>query len=112
MEDRLGTVVQDVLSQLGSGRIREVFARSIPGGMSEEYFREVLRDYAVTPVSPPPGADLAVRAYEVSTASTPTWAVDVPIWTREEGRSDLTLQLRIELDESDARIMVESLRVL
>ena len=102
----------DVLTDLGSGRIGDVFGHAVPGGMSEEYFREVLRDYDVTLVVPPAGVDLDMWLYPVSTATMPTWAIDVPVWTREEGRSDLTLKLRIEVVQGRTRVMVESLRVL
>ena len=71
MEEQVRRTAKHVLAELAAGRVAEVFARALPGGMSEEYFREVLRDYEVTLVAPPEDVEAEIRVYGVTTASTP-----------------------------------------
>lgn len=80
--------------------------------MTEEYFHEVLRAHDVTLVAPPVGVDFDMHLYRVVSASVPTWSIDVPVWTQEEGRSDLTLQLRAEVRHGRVQLTIEGLRVL
>ncbi|WP_193367728.1 DUF7668 domain-containing protein [Pelagibius marinus] len=40
------------------------------------------------------------------------WAVDLPLWTREEGRSDLTLALSIKEDNGKVLVEIDDLHVL
>ena len=40
------------------------------------------------------------------------WSVDVPMLTKEEGRSDLTLQLQVKLENGDVLVRIEALHVL
>jgi hypothetical protein len=108
----LESIVREILDDIGAGRIREVLARAAPDGMSEECFYDVLRACQVTPVAPPEGSDLQLEVYRNETSAQDAWAIDVPIWTQEEGRSDLTLKLWIEFDGLSYRVTLLSLRVL
>lgn len=50
---------------------------------------------------------------KVSSATLPTWSITVPLWTKEEGRSDLTLECTVidnGLQELD--IEIDNLHVL
>ena len=57
--------------------------------------RNVIRNYGRKVVSPPPDAYNKLDAVQVTGATVPTWSVRAPLWTEEEGRSDLTLELTI-----------------
>ena len=52
--------------------------------------------------------------YELVDPAPPGWTVDVDLWTREEGRSDLTLSLTLvgPSDEGEIRIEIDGLHVL
>lgn len=65
------------------------------------------RRLMVPPRATEPPLDVVARAHVGG------WSVDVPLWSVEEGRSDLTLQLTI-LDGSDGthRIEIDDLHVL
>ena len=41
-----------------------------------------------------------------------SWKVDIDLWTKEEGRSDLTLQVMVEEDPDQVRVQIEDLHVL
>lgn len=40
------------------------------------------------------------------------WAIDLPLWTLEEGQSDLTLSLVLSLLEDEAKLSITDLHVL
>jgi hypothetical protein len=54
--------------------------------------------------------DLDVIAVRYS--SHPTWSVRAPLWSREEGRSDLTLELTISRDGGRWNVEIDDLHVL
>jgi hypothetical protein len=74
--------------------------------------RAVIRDYGRKVVSPPPDAYKELDAVPVSGATVPTWSVRAPLWTEEEGRSDLTLQLKIAFESGTPSIELDDLEVL
>jgi hypothetical protein len=59
--------------------------------------RSVVEEYGRTLTAPGPDGDWWSHAevFEVKNAARPVLAVDVDLWTEEEGRSDLTLQLEL-----------------
>ncbi len=57
--------------------------------------RRVIQEYGRELVAPPDGAWLDLEPVPLPSAPRPTWALAIPLWTREEGRSDLTLELTL-----------------
>jgi hypothetical protein len=41
----------------------------------------------------------------------PTWSLRVPLWTKEEGRSDLEFQVTVSLVGDDAIVALDDIRV-
>jgi hypothetical protein len=48
----------------------------------------------------------------VAPSSPPCWHVALPLWTKEEGRSDLTLEMTFRKDEVEIEIEVDDIHVL
>ena len=72
-----------------------------------------VREYGRTLSVPPPGSEPALVVVEIRNARPRAWFVDVPLWSREEGRSDLTLQLRLVAAPAGGyRVELEDLHVL
>jgi hypothetical protein len=46
---------------------------------------------------PPADTPLPLDVVPVRRAEPPAWSVETPLWTVEEGRSDLTLQLTVRV---------------
>ena len=74
-------------------------------------FAEAIEEYGRTLVAPPP------EGYELMDVLEPPgeprmWMVDMPLWTEEEGRSDLTLQLRVIDEGEGVSIEVDDIHVL
>jgi hypothetical protein len=78
---------------------------------SDDFYR-VLKEYGKTFISPPTGAYSDIQPVRIINEEQPTWAVDAPLWTLEEGMSDLSIELTIVLGESGPTIQIDDLRVM
>ena len=63
--------------------------------LSADMIRGAVDDYGRTLIMPPDATFSNLDVIEVQTAAVPTWAVGVDLWTKEEGRSDLTLECTV-----------------
>lgn len=85
---------------------------SISGGMryTADQIAESVREYGRSVVSPP--ADLQLNVVKVEAAKN-TWSVYVPVFTKEEGRSDLTLEVTLtETGKPLCDVEIDGLHVL
>ena len=113
-EWRIMDALRDLLSLLARRKYRRVIASCATSRLTARDLKRVVRAYGATPVVPSEEAWEHMHAVRVTAAQDPTYAVDMPLWTAEEGRSDLELlctcsfrvsagtaqeSLRIELDD-------------
>lgn len=73
---------------------------------------KVIDDYGRTFVQLPANFGEYLDAVVIEGRSRPTWSVQVPLWTLEEGRSDLTLELTVTEEIDGPSIELDDLRVL
>jgi hypothetical protein len=92
MEAALKTEVQRLIVELVSGDYAGICARHANGRVSEADMARVVREYGCTLMAVPEDGWALVDVY-VSSRDPDHATVDVPLWTMEEGRSDLTLSL-------------------
>jgi hypothetical protein len=81
------------------------------GRLSSHELKKALKAYGRTIVTLPDEACDFVDVYPIK-GEKATWAVDVPLWTAEEGRSDLTLSLTISESQNGVRLEIDDLHVL
>jgi hypothetical protein len=76
--------------------------------LSAQEMRNAISGYGRKLVSPPDEAFELMDVVQVQGAHPPQWSVRMPLWTREEGRSDLSIEVtvvggaepfRMELDD-------------
>lgn len=85
---------EPVLELLGKLARRELLDLVGMGALSKETGKELEREiieYGATPIVPP---DLALLLAAASEDSRGAWTIEVPLWTREEGPSDLSIWIR------------------
>ena len=81
--------------------------------LAAEELREAVNDYGRRLVSPPEGGWTGRSIVEIEGAEPESWSVYVDLWTVEEGRSDLTLELTIRETAGDLYdVEIENLHVL
>ena len=110
MRNRL---IADLVSLLAGGKFEAVL-RNAPGSrVSAEELRLAVREYGRTLV-PLPIESYGLIDYIAVLGSAPLeWSAVVPLFTKEEGRSDLSLELSIFEQESGGhRVEVNNLHVL
>lgn len=92
----LESVVRKLVTTLADGEYEDVVAACSASRLSADDLRAVVSDYGRTLVAPPADAYLELDAVVIRDSAVPTWSVRAPLWTKEEGRSDLEFQLTIQ----------------
>jgi len=109
--ERFRPVIKDLVHELVVSNYSGLETDGRAGLFSAERLHEVVTDY-----SPCTFIDLPDEVWEQADAyyieRRGYWAVDVPLWTVEEGRSDLTLQVTIHETDDGFNIAIENLHVL
>jgi hypothetical protein len=111
MDAALTNAIRRLVSDLASGAFREVVADGRAGRLTAAELEAAVRTYGRTLVPLPDDAFALVETYELS-GDPNALAVDVPLWTIEEGRSDLTLSLTALRRGSAYDVQVDDLHVL
>jgi hypothetical protein len=87
---------------------------SLTGGsrLAAAEIEDAVSAYPATLVLPPSWADVPLDVVALEGVDPPGWAVVIPMWTREEGLSDLSLELTVFSDGAGYRIELDDLHVL
>lgn len=102
--------VRQVLAMLVAGSYDELVSSTPGSRVSAGELRGAVDDYGHTLVMP---RDASGRNWLKVDCSPDVWSVDVPLFTAEEGRSDLTLSLTIhQLGDGLYRAEIDDLHVL
>jgi hypothetical protein len=102
--------IAQLVALLVSKSYRELVDRGWVGRLTIQEIETAISEYGRSLVDPPPGFFDRADVYELTSGS--GWHVDVPLWTAEEGESDLTLSLSVRMDGNSASIGISDLHVL
>jgi hypothetical protein len=108
----LKATARSLAEQLARGEYEAVIAESSASRLRADDLRNVVRDYGRTLVAPPETAYQDLDAVAVRGTTPPRWSVRAPLWTKEEGRSDLTLELTVILNAVRVSFELDDLHVL
>ncbi|MGZ7460283.1 DUF7668 domain-containing protein [Pseudomonas sp. Ma2-10] len=100
----------DLIDALVNGNFDKISAKKWYGRLNKHDIEARLSEYGNTLVLPPASFVEKIDTYEYNDGS--GLALDVPLWTEEEGMSDLTLSLELIYDEKKAKLQMTDLRVL
>ena len=103
--------VRRLIEDLAAGRYAEIAADGRAGRLTEAELRTAVEQYGRTLVPLPADGEVLVDVYK-QTSQPDVVTLDVPLWTREEGRSDLTLSVTAIRQGETYTIEVDDLRVL
>jgi hypothetical protein len=79
--------------------------------LSASELQETFREYGRTIITLPDEVLNLADVHAVA-GQRVCWAVDVPLWTAEEGRSDMTLSLMISENSDGVQLEIDDLHVL
>ena len=81
--------------------------------LSANEIQYAIEEYGRTIIMPPISVFEELDVIEVTGAKPREWSVRCPLWTEEEGRSDLTLELSlVETPDGNLRIEMDNVIVL
>lgn len=95
-----------VINMLVNGEYDEVVKYTNGTRLPKAEIEYAIRDYGCTLANPPELAFEELDVVEVDNPSQREWSVRCPLWTKEEGRSDLSIELSM-IEESGEELRVE-----
>jgi hypothetical protein len=93
-----------IADMVGRDRIDSLFEWIDSTRVPLETFRTIIHEYPNTFVSPPLEWTKHLRPLQVRTAILPTWFVRIPLWSLQEGRSDLVVDIEITFQSEGPRL--------
>jgi hypothetical protein len=110
--DTIRKAASSLVESIAKGEYALAVRQNSASRLTEADLREIILQYGKKPVVPPESAYDSLDAVPIVAASAPTWSVRVPLWTEEEGRSDLTLEFTITLGQAGVIVELDDLHVL
>ena len=104
-------VIYQIVSTLADGEYTMVVRECYKSRLQAGDLAKAISDYGKTIVKPPSNFVEYLDCVAVRGRADPTWSVRAPLWTLEEGRSDLTLELTVTETERRTLIEIDDLRV-
>ena len=80
--------------------------------LSAQDMAQAISDYGRRLVVPPDDAFKLMDVVEVRNVKPPQWSVNMPLWTQEEGRSDLSIGVTLISYEEGFKIELDDIHVL
>lgn len=112
MNASIRRALQRIMDPLVRGDYAEVVRRAAASRVPPDDIARVVREYGRTLVMPPNDSYDWCDAVQVRRPGPATWSVWCPLWTRDEGRSDLALQATVIESATNAEeIEIDDIRV-
>lgn len=110
--DVVQTETRKIVDLIADGRYSAVLQECAKSRLTEIDIEKVLREYGCTIVHAPPELSDYLDVVTINGCTNPTWSVRTPLWTLEEGRSDITIELTIVDKPGRPSIELDDIRVL
>ena len=110
-QENMQAVVRSLITQIVNRDFEAAVRSCSSSRLSADDLREVIRTYGCKLIDLPEHAYDRLDVIEITDSNPPAWSVHVPLWSEEEGLSDLTLQLTIEKDRNQWNIELDDLLV-
>ena len=101
--------VQKLLSRLARRELPDLIAEGVLAPETASRIEQEIIDYGASPVIPP---DIALLLTSATAEGEHAWTIEAPLWTREEGPSDLTLWLHAHERESGLELELRGIAPL
>lgn len=112
MNEQLEQPVRQVIEHLVMAKFTELETLTRGQRLSAQEMAKVISDYGRKLVLPPDDAFELMDKIKVRNIRSKQWSVTMPLWTREEGRSDLSIEITLIADAEDLRIELNDIHVL
>jgi hypothetical protein len=111
-EDKINDFIQPLIARLVAGEYAQIEKITRGRRLPAQTMKRVVDGYGRTLIMPPLDAHDRIDVVEVKNACPAKWSVVMPLWTLEEGRSDLTLELTLTDRGGSFDVELDDLHVL
>ena len=112
MNEQLRQSVREIVELLANGEYIVVERLTNGVRLTAGEMAKAISDYGRHLVIPPGNAFDLMDMVEVRDAQPPRWSITVPLWTQEEGRSDLSLELTLIGGQKPFGVELDDIHVL
>jgi len=106
LNSRVVALIRQVIAWLVGGNFLDIEARSGGVRLSADLMRQAIEKFGRTLIMPPDEVFSNMDVIRVPNADRPTWSVRFDLWTKEEGRSDLSVECTV-IDRGDGELDLE-----
>ena len=104
--------VQGIITLLVEGRYADLESQTSGIRLNKEQIAYAVSSYGRRLVPPPDEAFELMEVAAVRDVTPPRWSIIMPLWTLEEGRSDLTLELTFVENGQTTTVELDDIHVL
>jgi hypothetical protein len=112
MNQQLKQPIQIVMEHLVAGTCSELETITRQKRLNASEMAIAISSYGRKFVLPPEYAYEFMEVVQIRNADPPQWFVEMALWTHEEGRSDLSIEVTITARENGFEIELDDIRVL
>jgi len=112
MHERLRENVAAVVALLVEKNFERLVSLTRGIRLSSEEIARAVADYGRILIEPPTEAYELMQVVPVEGSKPRKWSVTMPLWTQEEGRSDLSVSLTLIESPEGLRVELDDLHVL
>lgn len=110
LPDTVRAELRCLVRDLAAGRYDDIVATGRGGRLTAAELKQAVTRYHVHLADLPDQAFELAHVYQIG--GQPVYAVDLPLWTVEEGQSDLTLQVTVTFTTDRAVVSIDDLHVM
>ena len=110
--EQLRQPVRQFIEHLVAGKYAELETLTHGQRLNAQEMAKAISDYGRQLVLPPDDAFGLMDVVEVRDSQPRQWSVTMPLWTHEEGRSDLSIEVTLIKVEKGFRIELDDIHVL
>lgn len=112
MNEQFQQRLLDLVKLLVAGKYSEAEKMTNGVRLNSQEIAKAIEDYGRHLVLPPTDAFELMDVVEIRNAAPPRWSVTMPLWTREEGRSDLSLEVTMIGSKNTFEVELDDIHVL
>ncbi|MBI5722645.1 MAG: hypothetical protein HZA50_01715 [Planctomycetes bacterium] len=112
MKKHIQKTIQELIALLVARRYRDVESLTNATRLTANEIQGIISDYGRILVDPPDSAWQFMEIIEVKNSSPCKWSIVMPLWTQEEGRSDLSLEVTVIHGEKELVVELDDIHVL
>jgi hypothetical protein len=104
--------VGEIIDLLVKGKFDEIELLTRGARLPAEQIETAIVQYGRTLVAHPVDAFSFMDVIEIRNSSPASWSITMPLWTKEEGRSDLSLELTLVEEDGGFKVELDDIHVL